>query len=211
MYPTVIYRIDSPATTPTCIYVDHHETSTSTRQPYHILVTTNNRNDAATSDTRAIRRELNQIKHDMKELKRQQTSPTFLMVKQDYSNDVSSTSTSFSSNNQNKLSSQNPFYCCNEYHHIVEEQTYAERPMLRPKTGTTVYQDSYKPVSSSPSPIGYVCYPVYSERPATLKELQKRIPSLSPAIQNRPRWIPTSAKSNYSNRRWNLSVHHPEP
>lgn len=208
MYPTVIYRVDSPPTTPRCIYMDHYETSISTQQPYEIIVTTNNRNDTAMSDTRVIRRELNQIKNDMKELKRQQSSPTFIMVKQDYPNDASATSISSSSNNQTKLSPQNPFYYSNDYHQIVEEQNYTQR---RPKTATTVYQESYKPIYSSPSPIGYVCYPVYSERAPTLGELQKRIPSLSSAVQNRPHWIPTSGKNNYANRRWNLSVRHPEP
>ncbi|CAF3675393.1 unnamed protein product [Rotaria sp. Silwood1] len=201
MYPTVIYRVSSPETTPTCVYVDHNESSVSIQPPYKILVTTNNRNDIARADTKTIYTELKQIKNDIRELKKQQTSPTFYKIKQEYQNDVSSMSTPFSSNNQPNLYSQNAIHYCNECDSILEERAYAQNPIFRPKTAATTYRDSYKRVSSSPQPIGYLCYPVYSERAVTLKELQKQFPSLSPAVQNRPQWIPPSVKNAYSQRR----------
>ncbi|CAF0915611.1 unnamed protein product [Rotaria sordida] len=212
MYSTVIYRPTSSATTQTNNYNNRYESSTSTQQPKTTSLSTNNKsNEVVMSNARAIRHELNHIKNDIKELKRQQTSPIYLLIKSTSPNNVSSMYTSISSNNPCRLSSQNSMYYCNECNRYINERTSPQYSIFKPKTATTTYQDSYNREWSSSAAANYVCYPIHENRSTILKELQKKYPSLSPAVEIRPNWISPSSKSSYPYRRCNLGAYYPDP
>ncbi|CAF4961454.1 unnamed protein product [Rotaria sp. Silwood1] len=203
MYPTVIYRSSSPVTTPTYIYVDPHQSSTSFESPYRIFVETDNRNDAVLTDTRAIRRELTQIKHDIKELKQKQISSNYYLTKQDFPNDACPMC------NTSLKTQSSSIYYCNQCHNFVADRVTPMQPTIRTKTPTTTYQDSYVLVPSS-SP-GHSHYAIYRERPQTSDKLRNQsILSSSPALHSRP-WIPAGSKNVYPNRRWYFRGSHPEP
>ncbi|CAF1293784.1 unnamed protein product [Rotaria sordida] len=168
-----------------------------------IFVETDNRNDAALADTRTIRRELTQIKHDIKELKQKQTSPNYYLIQQDYPNDLCPTC------NTSLKTQFDSIYYCNQCHSFVADRVTPMQPTIRTKTPTTTYQDSYVRVPSS-SP-GHSHYAIYRERPKTSDKLRNQsILSSSPALHSKP-WIPGTSKNAYPNRRWYFSGSYPEP
>jgi hypothetical protein len=205
MYQPETFRISTPATIPTYIYVGPYESSVSYQYPYNVVVNRDDRSDVLLSNTKAIRRELREIRSDIGEIKRRQAPPTYYMVKQDYPNDVCSICNSSSSKNQQKQHLQNPVHYCDSCHSFVEGRAYSAGPKVRTRTPSTIYQCSYNRSPSYSSPHGHL------ERQITLNELETKPPWSSACVQHPRHWIPTASKNSYPNRRWNLRVRHPEP
>jgi ribosomal protein L37AE/L43A len=201
MYQPERFRISIPDTVPTYAYVGPYVSTVSYQYPYEIVVKRDDRHNVSLSETTAIRRELSQIKNDIGEIKRQQASPTYYIVKEDYPNVECPICNASASKNQQIQYSQIPMYYCERCRSFIEEPAYSVVTKIRAKTPTTTYQDSYtRPPYSSPL-----------ARRITLNELQTQpLPSSTPA-QHPRHWIPTGYKNAYPHRRWNLSVPHSEP
>jgi ssDNA-binding Zn-finger/Zn-ribbon topoisomerase 1 len=176
----------------------------SYQYPYEIVVKRDDRNDVLLSDTTAIRRDVNQIKNDIGEIKRQQAPPTYYVVKEDYSNVECPVCNSSTSKKEQERYTKVPIYYCEKCQSFFEERASSVGPPVRTKTGITTYQDHYRrpPYSSS---LGHL------DRRITLNELQTEAPPSSAPAQHPRHWIPTASKNAYPHRRWNLSVPHPEP
>jgi len=177
----------------------------SHQSPYEIVVRRDDRNDVLQSETTAIRRELHQIKNDISEIKRQQTAPTYYVIKEDYPNVECPVCSSSASKNQQKQYSQIPIYYCERCQSFFEQGAYTVGPTVRTKTPITTYQDSYRRPPPYSSARGHL------ERQITLNELQTQPPPSSAPVQHPRDWIPTGYKNAYPYRRWNLSVPHSEP
>ena len=190
MYQREIFRIASP-TTPTYVYVRPYEPSVSYQYPYQVIVRRGDQSDALLSDTKAIHRELSQIKSDIGELKRRQPSPTYYVAQPDVSNKMCSICSSSSSKIYQKQYLQNPVYFCDRCHNFVEERAYSVEPTFRTMTPNSTYHDSYK--RPYHSPLGHL------NRRITLNELEKQFPSSSTPVLHSRHWIPMASKNTYQN------------
>jgi hypothetical protein len=189
MYQREIYRIGSPSI-PTYVYTRPYESSVSYHYPCQVVVRTDDRTDDLRSDTQAIRYELSEIKRDISELKRQQPSPNYYVVKQDYSNGACSVCTLSSSKHHQNTYLPNPGYVCDRCRCFVEERTHSVEPIFRSETPNSTYHDSYRPPRPYHSSLGHL------ERRITLNELEKQFPSSSTPVQHSRHWAPPTASKN---------------
>ncbi|CAF3808249.1 unnamed protein product [Rotaria sp. Silwood1] len=209
MNPTIIYRVRSPEPTSTCIYFRQYEIPAPYQSPCEIYIATNKQNNTQISETQSIHRDLKQIKDDIRQIKQQQqqqqqqqlTSPTFYTINQEYPSEATFINTPPTSRHRPPASSTNSIFYCTDCDSIIEKRPHVERSIHRPKTGTTTYQDSYKRRTPSPKPIGYVCYPVYTDRSQSLKELQKRMLSSSTTVHHCVPPTLASFENKYPTRR----------
>lgn len=177
------------------------ESTVSYQYPYEIVVKREDRNNGFVPETTAIRRDLKQIKNDIREIKQRQPSSAYYVLKEESSSNVyCPICNSSTSKSQPKQCSEIPLYYCEKCQSFVEKRPYTLGPIIRSMTPTTTYQDSYQ-------------RPTYSatHRRITLNELQTEHPPSSAPAQHPRHWIPTASKNNYPHRRWNLSVPHSEP
>ena len=205
-----IFRINPCPMPPTYVYVRPCECSVTYQYPYYtspccLLTERNNTCDTVLSETNAIRRELSYIKSDIGDIKRQQSTPTYYVVKQNNPSDWCSVCRTSLYIDPPKPCSHVPLYFCDGCHRYVEERVYSAGPRVRSKLPNTTYQDSYKRPPPYSGPFDYLA------RRITLNELQTESPPSSAPAQHPRHWIPPTYKNSYPHRRWNLSVPHSEP
>lgn len=179
------------------------ESRVSYQYPCEVIVKREDRNDGSLCETKAIRRDLTQIKKDINDLKRRQTSPTYYVLKEDYPPVGCPICNSPTYNKQQKQYSEVPMYYCEKCQGFVEQRAYTLGPTIRSKTPNTTYQDSYR----RPPPSAFD----HLDRRITLNELQTQGPPSTAPAQHPRHWVPAATKNTYPHRRWNLSVPHSEP
>ncbi|UJR20253.1 hypothetical protein I4U23_023384 [Adineta vaga] len=188
------FQIDITEPVETCCYRRPCTATVSYYNPYQIMYSGHCcGNNTVLSETAAIRHELSELRNDIGDLRRQQYSytPSYYVAKQD-NNSNSSCSECISSAN------------ANQYPTYAEERPYTAGRMSSSKAPITTYQDHYR----GPDHYGYTTS--RPQRRATMNEMQSQAASSS-TVQHPRNWVPGGHKNSYPNRRWNLSVPHPEP